>query len=325
MNHFIEEIKKRGYTPYYHTLVPAIEWNQMINQCLDVSFYFSSEMINYEIEKYKSSSDAYEAVIFQRKEMFFLFKIYFTENINYVFPIRFSDNFEYVQGLQITKLYSKYLKSISYNIIFNKLPFTNPLQEAFNLDFLIGKNAHPTLELFTDLRLPLKSIWQTIRTSYKSIINKSKNDFMVENNCSPETWKECKRLHKKVSERQTRSDATWDIQFEMVKTGLAKVFYVCKGDEIIGFSLFYISNKIITYAVGAYDRNLFKDFPISHILIWNAIEFFKEKQFDFLYLGDEQFQSIKPDKKLDNINHFKKGFANYYINTFSVSNPIKLD
>jgi len=80
-------------------------------------------------------------------------------------------------------------------------------------------------------------------------------------------------FHRKVAERVTRSQETWDLMQEAVRTGDA--FVIEQRDTkgvLVGASLFPLSSYECQYGVGVYSRELF-DEPISHQAQMHAVEF----------------------------------------------------
>lgn len=318
MKQLIDDLKKRGYSISLHSDSTRESWDNKVYGAIDVSFYFSFDQIFYELEKFQGDRNNYLVFIAEKNRHFFVFKSFFVDGEIIFSPPRFSSGFDYVEGLQVGKIFSKKIILDDYkSFSLIKLPLTNSLENIFKYDLLNGKKLFQQQEMYTALELSLDEIWKSLRKSYRSIINKEKKKSIVEGICSKEDWKECKNLHIEVSGRQTRSDRTWDIQWDMINAKTAKVFFIREEDKIIGFSLFYRSKDLVTYAVGAYDRSLFASRPISHILIWSAIEFFKQKHVKYLYLGDLIMMGVEEDSKLKSINHFKQGFANYHCINFS--------
>ena len=318
MKNFINDIKNRGYKTHYFSLNDSKSWNALFYDVIDISFYFSYNQIVYEIEKFNVNKEDCQAVFFSNSKGSFALKYYKSSDQIFIYPLRFQTNFNLIEGNAIFKLYVKYLNCLEEEIIYCKLPFSNSIENTFKFNFFRGNKLAQFIEMYVDLKLSKEDLWKSIRTSYKSIINKDKSNKLVEEVTDEDGWKACQELHFKVSGRRTRSNQTWKIQWEMIKDKSSVALCVKDKGQIVGFSLFCISKNIVTYAVGAYERNLFKEQPVSHILIWRAIEYFKSLEIDYLFLGEEYLNMDSRDQKLADINHFKKGFANYYLNDCSI-------
>ena len=318
MKNFIKEINNRGYKTIYFSSNDSKSWNALFYDTIDISFYFSYNQIGYELEKFKVNKEDCEAVFFYNPKGSFALKYYKKSDQIFIFPLRFQTNFNLIEGNAILKLYVKHLNRLEEDIIYHKLPFSNSIENIFKANFFRGNKLVQFIEMYIDLNLSKEDLWKSIRSSYKSIINKDKVNRSVTQVTDEYEWKACQELHFKVSGRRTRSNQTWKIQWKMIKDKSSVAFCVKDKGQIAGFSLFYLSKNIVTYAVGAYDRNLFKERPVSHILLWRAIEFFKSLEIDYLFLGEEYLNMDLRDQKLADINHFKKGFANYYLNDCTI-------
>lgn len=183
---------------------------------------------------------------------------------------------------------------------------------------LMALGALPTLrhELFTDLRPPLEQIRSGFRKSYKPLINAGlrhwRTALMDHTNASPAQWQEFVDLHIEVAGRRTRSDATWDLQYRMLREGwafLAQLRDPADG-RLVGAGFFQHNRDEAVYCVGAYDRNLF-DKPLGHVVQQIAVTRLKELGVPWYRLGDRPFVQDVPapsDKQLA-IAGFKQGFA----------------
>lgn len=119
-------------------------------------------------------------------------------------------------------------------------------------------------------------------------------------------------LHKTVAGRVTRSDESWDIQYQMIEAG--NVFFVSVVDiqslKLVGGSLFQITQHEGFLSVAAYDRSLF-DKPLGHPSQHLAIEYVKSLGLNWYRLGEKLYpqSNLLPDQKEIDIAHFKEGFC----------------
>ena len=116
-----------------------------------------------------------------------------------------------------------------------------------------------------------------------------------------------KDFHLKISGRQTRSDESWLLQYDMIKQGFGELILADYQGKLAAGSLFLDQFDVSTYFTGVYERDLF-DFGISHWLIYEGIcSSFKRSNTSKFSLG--YFDTNITDPKWYNIQFFKKGFC----------------
>ena len=173
----------------------------------------------------------------------------------------------------------------------------------------------PTFLQIIDLKESLDTIYADFRISYKGCIKWGNDNIKVvaytANNIKLEIFNLFIGLHRKAAGRQTRSSYSWELQYKMILEG--KCFLVVSEycGEVVGAGLFLLGEKNCYYWVGAYDRSL-SDKPISHSIIWKAIQVAKELGHASFELGEvtgELFASDSEDYKKKNISNFKLGFG----------------
>lgn len=195
-------------------------------------------------------------------------------------------------------------------IIIYDLP--NPNKNIDFYYFIISKykDLRYSFDLYVDLTKDINQIWASIRKSYKSLINKSKNllEFSIEK--SPEKMKKLKKLHLKISGRVTRSNSTWQIQEKMINDDQGIIFDIKLFGQTVGMSFFTYDKKIAYYDIGVYERDISKKYNISHFMIWNAVNYFKSTGKDKIYLDKYK---LTEDPKIIDIVNFKLGFSNLKI------------
>ena len=273
---------------------------------------FRSNTILYEENYYCNSPINNYTFIDQNEDQFCLLKVYLHREYLMIYPPFFSENYNYFDAITVNKKIIKILKNIDIKIQILHIPFSNSLIDFFRIG-LIEKIEIPTrIDMFINLKLNIDQIWTSLRKSYKSLINGEKKSVKVLSDYNHKIWEECKRLHFKVSKRKTRSDKTWDLQYESIRLQESKVFYIKENKKIIAFALFSFDIKTAYYGVAVNDRALFKKMNLSHIILWNAILYFKNHNIEFLYMGDNMPNNYLEDKKLRSINDFKMGFANFF-------------
>jgi len=226
---------------------------------------------------------------------------------------------------KITSLYKSCfnaVEDICTNLVFGKILCVQPTQEcdaAITVwqDLFLRKGAQVKLayDLFLDLKSDLTKIKSHLRDSYKSLINLGYKIWTVGIlDCdSPNIWAEFKTLHHTVSGRVTRSDKTWQLQYDAILTDTAFLVYLRNGqNQMIGGGLFYRSCDESLYAVGVYDRALF-DKPLGHVVQFHAITYLKQKGVRWHKLGPNLYPADQPtpSPKELSITEFKRGFASH--------------
>ena len=177
-----------------------------------------------------------------------------------------------------------------------------------------GMSTNVRYNLYVQLDENIEKIKKLFRKSYKPLIGvaeKSWNTEIHKKNITIDVWNDFKSLHCEVSGRVTRSDETWDIQYENIKSD--KAFFISLTNdslEMVGGAFFEFTEDEGRYKVAAYDRNLF-DKPLGHIIQYKAIEELKRRKIKFYKLGRRFYESDnpKPSEKEISISYFKEGFA----------------
>ena len=174
-------------------------------------------------------------------------------------------------------------------------------------------------DLYLDVNRDLDSVKQDLRKSYKPLITSSTkiwNSFIL-SSYDEKIWKEFKILHLSVAGRVTRSDETWEIQHELIKTKKAFLVYLRdKNKKMIAGGWYWHSKSECEYGSGAFKRELF-DKPIGHLVQYNAIEEMIKRQIKWYRVGRKaSINNIPtPDKKEINISLFKQGFSSHTMPT----------
>lgn len=149
-----------------------------------------------------------------------------------------------------------------------------------------------------------------IRKSYKSFINWGKKnlDTIVINNASLslESFIAFKEFHLKIAGKKTRSDKSWDIQYNMVEKGYGELLLAYYQGSLVAGSLFTDEGDVSTYCTGVYERELF-EFGLSHYLIYQGICRSRMRGTSQFSLG--YFDTDISDPKWYKIQFFKKGFC----------------
>ena len=282
-------------------------WDTLINKRINNSYYFLSTFIEYEKEKYKLRSEDTFSFIGYNELTFFVFKIYIIEQTYFFTFLRFKDSLNNNLNKKLCKIYINEINKLKSQCLI--IPYLNTYD--FYQSILYKKEFKSSVELYCDLTLDNDEIWKSIRSSYKPLINKYKENVRLITNPDRVLWDKCKSLHIKSAGYQTRSDRSWDIQFELLQEENALLYCFFENKELIGFSFFELGSEIITYGSAAYDRDYFNSKSISHSILWQSIIDSKIKyKKKLFYLGAYY---LDEDIKQKNIIEFKLGFANIFL------------
>lgn len=178
-----------------------------------------------------------------------------------------------------------------------------------------GKDCHVKYDMYVNLGLEMSEIKASFRSSYKSLVNQGERlwNCNVLDSGDESQWNEFHALHTAVSGRETRSQATWDVQFQMICNQSG--FSVLLRDEsgtLVGGGFFAHSRDEGIYFSGAYDRDLFP-LPLGHVVQAKAISVLKDRGVRWYLLGTMEHESgqIPSSTKEASISYFKEGFATH--------------
>jgi len=167
-------------------------------------------------------------------------------------------------------------------------------------------------DMYLDLTLTNSEIWTLIRKSYKSLINKAAKKYQALFLFSDDKsiWDEFKLLHYKEAGKKTRSEQSWNKQYENIICKKAILCYCHDGDQMIGGAFFDLSKDEAFYSVAAYE-NKFRKNPISHFIIYSSVIKIKSlgiKKLNFGQINYNDSFDLQNIKEF-NIQKFKNGFA----------------
>ena len=203
----------------------------------------------------------------------------------------------------------KDLRVVYVDYLINNLSICSEV--LLNLGFCIK----PIFTTIIDTSVKTEILKSSLTSSNKAYVNWGLENMRIEiinqNNLDPSHFKNFQDLHMQASGRATRTQKTWDIQQLMVKDNQAFAIFGYYDDKLVASALFQHSDNYCYYAVGAYDRNKF-DKPISHAIIWQAIDYAKKLNISDFEIG-AQFPILSEHDKLSekeiNIAKFKKQFG----------------
>ena len=178
-------------------------------------------------------------------------------------------------------------------------------------------DAVPYFTRIIDLEPSEPSLLSKVRKSYKSLINWGKKNLAIDlydhRNITAGVVADFHRLHRYVAGRETRSAASWDLQYDMVRADEAFVVTGRMDGELVTAALFCCSRRYCYYGVSASKRELF-DKPLTHALIWEGICHARQRGCRFFETGTQFFPqpgAEPPTQKELTIATFKRGFGGY--------------
>lgn len=174
-----------------------------------------------------------------------------------------------------------------------------------------------------DLSLDKDKLWDNLRKSYKSLINGGKKKyetvFVDYSNPDINIYTNYKELHHKAAGRITRPQETWDLQYEMLRDDNAMLLGLKDNGKFCAFSYFFHHNRSVYYGSSSDDPDYATDVPLEHTIIWSAMEYYKNRGFNLLEVGWQQFGAQlydHPSHKDVNISLFKRGFGGEVVSLY---------
>lgn len=191
--------------------------------------------------------------------------------------------------------------------------FSGPVPHWHRLLMEAGASVHCRHRAQADLTIDESRYHGKLRKSYKALINTARKHWIahIDATGNEAEFKRFETLHLKVAGRRTRSEESWNKQFEAIVAGEAFAVYLAdSAGDLVGASLFIQSRDEAIYAIGAYDRQLF-DKPLAHLSLYEAIAYARQRGIQRLILGDRPYPGdlAPPSEKELQIGFFKEGFA----------------
>lgn len=176
---------------------------------------------------------------------------------------------------------------------------------------------------YADLSLSQEEIQTRIRRTNKYSISKGEEDYKIElydasYDHIEEVVNELHKMHRLVSGRETRSQASWDEQKKGVEqgsdqTGYDFVIFIRDKvtNELAGGALFSTTPQTGLYCVAAYDRSRFRK-PTGHIVQAVAMDYMRKRGVRWYEVGERTYpEYANGDEKLIHIGDYKEGFATH--------------
>jgi hypothetical protein len=181
------------------------------------------------------------------------------------------------------------------------------------MKYFFNEIKHLRTEFLSFLDLSLKHPIRHVRKSYRSLINWGEKNLDVKvfssDNCLFEDVQRMMQFHIEVSGRVTRSEDTWRLQYDQIRSKYAFMIQAYYEKKLVASNLIMIGGRQAYYAVGVYDRQqMAMKRPMSHYPIWRAILEAKNYGCISFLLGSVNNDEDISDKEI-NIAMLKDGFA----------------
>jgi len=157
--------------------------------------------------------------------------------------------------------------------------------------------------------------YRVLRKSYKSLVNWGRKnlDIVYINNQNPcrDSFSTFQQFHQKISGRITRSERSWQLQYDMVCNSFGELILAYLDGKLVAGSLFVDQDNVSIYFTGVYERELF-NFGLSHYLTYQGI-YRSHLRGNTSCFSLGYFDSDIQDPKWYNVQFFKKGFCKQFV------------
>ncbi len=212
---------------------------------------------------------------------------------------------------EIVTIITKELAVIARNEKINKILLR---ESEANIDLQKFKLIETTEQqtAWCDLSETEEDLLRHMRKSYRSLINWGRRELKLQiiDKANPdlEAFNLFKAFHIQVAGRQTRSDKSWQLQYDAIQAGHSYLIMARLENRLVAGSLVICGDDEAYYGVGVNDRELFHDKKgIGHWPLVAAIFESKKRGYKTFNLGHVG-PNFANDKERD-IGFFKKGFS----------------
>ncbi|MCP4322230.1 MAG: hypothetical protein GY787_10355 [Alteromonadales bacterium] len=303
--------------------------DSLLYKKISSGYEYSANSIAYNIAYHESNYQDNSICLFLNNQPVLFLPLYLHQHKLSYFGCAtqvFEVDLSYQQRLTVYKKLNEHLKKVIKTQKINELLITHN-EFILNDFFYQCDEINTQVKMFIPLNVERYLLKQSLRKSYKSLVNWGKKNLtqisIDKNNYSEIYALQFREFHKQVAGKQTRSNTTWQIQFEMIKAGEAFLHLYYLSNKLVAGNLTLLGNNTAFYAVGVYDRQVMqsKKLPLSHWPLLNAIYTCQELGINRFELGG--FDSDINDGKLQQISDFKKGFSTNMeiINNLTLSFP----
>ena len=305
-------------------------WEKSLNDLDYINYYYTNEFLNFQKQLINDSSDEF----FEISMMFFFENRFISlwplsvTKINGVYKLS-TFSFPVLYPVEARNINSKLKKKLfleTVNIIRDldletgEIKFFKPFLNSMKLNFWqenavkYEKYFSNEYSLYVKIQDNYNEIFSNFRKGTKSSIKQAEKLWSTKVVSAEETelWDQFKQLHITVSSGKTRSDESWNIQYNNLING--KSFLVClfeDNQKFIGGGLFSFSRDECEYSTAAYERLKF-DKPLSHLVQQEAIKEMSKRNITWYRIGKKFIPNNKDiisDNKDYKISLFKEGFS----------------
>jgi hypothetical protein len=202
--------------------------------------------------------------------------------------------------------------------------FNDKMISSFGKKFIkLSDVVVPVFEQFICLEhefsLILRGFSKSVKSAIKDAIRVGLKVSVYDSNSgyseTANAFEELRRLHFESARRITRSDSTWELQFNLILGGNSFLITISDDSGVIGAALFYKNNVTAYYAVSAKVSET--RLSVSHVLIYEGIKYSKSVGLKRLYMGKQFSKKISTtDNKIEAIENFKSFFGGEYVYGF---------
>jgi hypothetical protein len=188
--------------------------------------------------------------------------------------------------------------------------FQNPYITSLYINNILSTEV--AQESYIDLYQSADMLKMNVRKSYKSLINwglsNLKTVLISKNNLDKILFDSFKNFHIQVAGRQTRSDYSWDLQYDAILNDDAFLLLGYLDDRLVSGAYIIYGSESAYYGVAVNDRQLMKqNIPVGHSILYSSILNAKNIGIKTFKLG---VIDNKHEDKITQINMYKKGFTN---------------
>ena len=189
------------------------------------------------------------------------------------------------------------------------------LSPKINVDYIIdNENTKSSLEI--DLHESIDAIWGKFSKGHKSAIKKAKKDgFTVQAASSGNEISSFLQVYLRMCQsRDIRAHTPREIEGICTYLTLhnlgSLLLALSPENEVLGGAIFVYQGVSVRYLLSASDPDR-RELPISHLIVYDAIERAKSKQFRYFdFWGYNHFAT--PSDQIYLVNRFKHGFGGYF-------------
>jgi hypothetical protein len=273
------------------------EWNELCDCTPNAWFFHRAEWIDYQIAR--GAADA---------------SFVMGDPVNIVCPLVIAERHAAFEGhpgpaaFAISCVVSKQefrdvLDSIARDELLRYIGFrSHPFSRTEKLDALApGWTKREWLTNVVDLTQPVETLHAGLRKSYTSLINHVNGSHEITVDWQGDLIESFRQLHAADAGRETRPQATWEMQRQWCRDGHGLIVGASLGGVLVAATYWIIYKRCAYYASSA---SLHKN--VTHSLIWRTMLELKKAGVEQLEMG---WLDYDKSEKGQGIAKFKQGFG----------------